>query len=139
MSQCRYRFAEGQNVVNDFGGFIAWFQLPSGFYELKGQLAWDFEFILAPSGDTNEAIILTNQTSISGQLKALSDEVAQMETDKIADIERIGYVRTDIVGISKDSPPEDYIVSGENEDASMEDGGGDETSGGTVGSEESGD
>ncbi|KAH0371344.1 hypothetical protein KCU65_g1968, partial [Aureobasidium melanogenum] len=128
MSQCRYSFAEEENQDDDPFGMSSWFQLPSGVYELKNPLQWDSEFILAPSGDVNETIILTDQTNISGQLKALADQVAQLENDKIAEIERDGYVRTDIVGITKDFEPDENTASGEDDHGSMVDDGSDEIS-----------
>lgn len=129
ISQCRYRFAIGENVVDDYHGYKPWFHLPSGFYELKGELRWEFNFYLAPSGDSNEAIVLSDQTSISAQLKSLADQVAQMELDKIAEIERDGYVRTDIVGISKKPESDKGIASGESDHDNMEDNGSDEAGG----------
>ncbi|KAH0153987.1 hypothetical protein KCU67_g9241, partial [Aureobasidium melanogenum] len=122
MLRCRYSFPEAENEAIDPFMRRPWIQLPSGVYELKKPLRWGSEFILAPSGDVNEAIILTDQTSISGQLKALADRVAQMELDKIAEIERDGYVRTDIVGVSKKSQSEEDVI----EHGSMEDDGSEE-------------
>lgn len=94
-------------------------------YESKNQRRWDADFILAPSGDPNETIILTDQSNISGQLKSLAEQVARMELDKIAEIERDGYVRTDIVAISKKSKPQKDIASSENDHGSTEDDGSD--------------
>lgn len=122
MLQCRYSFPEAENEAIDPRMRRLWFQLPSGVYELRNPLRWDSGFILAPSGDVDEAIILTDQTSISGQLKSLAAQVAQMELDKIAEIERDGYVRTDIVGVSKNSQSEEDVI----EHGSMEDDGSDE-------------
>ncbi|KAG9519703.1 hypothetical protein KCV07_g4750, partial [Aureobasidium melanogenum] len=123
ISQCRYSFRLEINEVDDPYVRKPWFGLPNGLYEMRGQLAWDSKFILAPSGDANEAIILADQASISGQLKSLATQVAQLELDKIAEIERDGYVRTDIVGISKKSQSEEDIVSGGDDDDEVEDDG----------------
>ncbi|KAG9657079.1 hypothetical protein KCU95_g18274, partial [Aureobasidium melanogenum] len=120
-SQCRYEFDELLDLDSDPDGLKRWFRLPSGLYELKCGLACDKTFCLAPSGDENEVIVLTDQTSISGQLKSLAAQVAQMERDKIAEIERDGYVRTDIVGMSPHFESEDDIVPGVDDDENMED------------------
>jgi hypothetical protein len=122
MLRCWYSFPEAENEAIDPFMRRPWIQLPSGVYELRNPRRWGSEFILAPFGDVDEAIILTDQTSISGQLKALADRVAQMELDKIAEIERDGYVRTDIVGVSKESQSEEDVI----EHGSMEDDGSDE-------------
>ncbi|KAG9557471.1 hypothetical protein KCU71_g11029, partial [Aureobasidium melanogenum] len=99
------------------------FVLPSGRYQFAKQTC---SFRLLLSEDKTEAVVLSDHTSISGQLKALSDRVAQLELDKIAEIERDGYVRTNFVGISKTSQPEEDVVSGEDDHGSMEDDGSDE-------------
>jgi hypothetical protein len=59
---------------------------------------------------------LSDRSGISLQVKALADRVAQMEADKIAEIEREGWVRTDIVGFIKNSDSKEDVASDEDED-----------------------
>ncbi|THX52758.1 hypothetical protein D6D06_06542 [Aureobasidium pullulans] len=47
-------------------------------------------------------VINIQDWGLSAQLKALGETVAQMEVDKIAEIRRDGFIRTDIIGIPKD-------------------------------------
>jgi hypothetical protein len=71
-----------------------------------------------------EKIILSNPTSIAPRLKELADQVAQMEVDKVAQVEREGWVRHDIVGaepvedddgvsVGDDTSGDDYISGDE--------------------------
>ncbi|CAD0089991.1 unnamed protein product [Aureobasidium vineae] len=105
------------------GGHSMQFQLSTGWYRLNNELQWDQPwFTLAPSGDVNESMILTDQTSISVQLKALADQVAQMEVDKVAEVKRDGFLRTNIVGICQDVPPDKNVMSEEDDRDEVQDG-----------------
>ncbi|KAG9739381.1 hypothetical protein KCU73_g9493, partial [Aureobasidium melanogenum] len=95
--------------------------LAMGFEQLRVKLEEAFSNIRQHSSSVSIGACDTAY-SISGQLKALADRVAQMELDKIAEIERDGYVRTDIVGVSKTSQSEEDVI----EHGSMEDDGSDE-------------
>ncbi|THY12432.1 hypothetical protein D6D01_08602 [Aureobasidium pullulans] len=80
-----------------------WLQLPIGRYKFKKNgPCWHGGFHLALSTDQDGGIILADEGGLSAQLKALGETVAQMEVDKIAEIRRDGFIRTDIVGIPKD-------------------------------------
>lgn len=80
-----------------------WLQLPIGRYKFKkNSPCWHGGFHLALSTDQDGGIILADEGGLSAQLKALGETVAQMEVDKIAEIRRDGFIRTDIIGIPKD-------------------------------------
>ena len=80
-----------------------WLQLPIGRYKFKkNSPCWHGGFHLALSTDQDGGIILADEGGVSAQLKTLGETVAQMEVDKIAEIRRDGFIRTDIVGIPKD-------------------------------------
>lgn len=80
----------------------SWFQLPSGEQvQVDPEMEWLHDFLLAPLQDGKGTTILSDPKSISGQLRALAAQVAQMELDKIAEIERDGMVRNDKVGLIK--------------------------------------
>ncbi|CAD0114657.1 unnamed protein product, partial [Aureobasidium uvarum] len=100
------------------GGHSMQLQSATEWYELNNELQWSESwFTLAPSGDVDEGIILTDQTSISVQLKALADQVAQTEVDKVAEIKRDGFVRTNIVGICHNVQPDtNFMSTGEDRD-----------------------
>jgi hypothetical protein len=102
MHRCQYEFSDANDQDSEtYDGSIL-FQLPSGKYQTDPEL-FDVPWLwLAPSGDLNKKIVLSDRTSISPQLKELADQVAQLEVEKVARIEREGWVRTDIVGIEPD-------------------------------------
>ncbi|CAD0100017.1 unnamed protein product [Aureobasidium mustum] len=101
------------------------FVLPSGNYDF-GEHSSHTNFRLMFSEDGDEAVILSDHTSISVELKALADRVAQMERDKVAEIERDGYVRDDLVGIStyveSDADVYYYVEDDESDKASEDNG-----------------
>lgn len=106
MSGLRYEFDE---IYRE--GPRTWFQLPSGEQvQTDPEMEWTHDFYLAPLQDGKEMTILSDSNSISGQLRALAAQVAQMEADKIAEIERDGMVRNDVVGfiIRPDSAENDH-------------------------------
>ena len=96
------------------------FQLPSGIYQVNPELDWGAQFYLAPGEDGQEEMVLSDRKNISGQIKALADRVAQMEVDKVAEIEREGWVRTDIVGFVKDSDADGVVVPDEEEHGNVQ-------------------
>jgi hypothetical protein len=102
ISLCQYGFSWAENENADPVGDKAWFRTPNGLYQFDPETHDITRFYLAPSGDIKKKIILSDRTSISPQLKGLAEQVAQLEVDKIAEIERENWVRTDIVGDSKD-------------------------------------
>jgi hypothetical protein len=104
ITNCRYEFED----INADGDKI---QLSSGLYKVNPELNWCAEFYLVPCEDGKEKIVLSDRSGISLQVKALADRVAQMEADKIAEIEREGWVRTDIVGFIKNSDSDKDAVS----------------------------
>lgn len=104
ISSCRYEFED----INTEGDKV---QLSSGLYQVNHELNWCAQFYLAPCEDGGEEIVLSDREGISTQVKALADRVAQMEADKIAEIEREGWVRTDIVGFIKNSDSDKDAVS----------------------------
>jgi hypothetical protein len=121
ISQCRYRFTENEDEDDEVNDVNSWFGLPSGLYEVNYDLESNSSLFLAPSGDVKEDLVLSDQTSISPQLKELADQVAQMEVDKVAEIEREFWVRTDIVGFSKPIEPIKFDPSLFEEDFELED------------------
>lgn len=102
------------------------FVLPSGRYDFDGNRSSTFRLLLSEDGD--ETVVLSDHTSISGELKALADRVAQMELDKVAEIERDGFVRNDIVGIFTRPGPYENIGSDEDDHDDTEDETSDEAS-----------
>ena len=64
---------------------------------------------------------MSDREGISVQLKELADQVAQMEVDKVADIEREGWVRTDIVGFSRGFDSDEDDFSDKNDDGNAQD------------------
>jgi hypothetical protein len=127
LQHCAYEFLDAENDNADPDADHRWLELPSGLYQVSPELDEDqLRFFLAPSGDREEKIVLSNPTSIAVQVKTLADQVAQMEVDKVAEIEREGWVRTDIVGVCKDPVPAEDNVSGENEHHIVQDGEADE-------------
>ena len=121
LSQCQYGFCWEENEEADPGGEQAWFELPSGLYHFDDEIHDIENFYLAPSGDVREKIILSDREGISVQLKELADQVAQMEVDKVADIEREGWVRTDIVGFSRGFDSDEDDFSDKNDDGNAQD------------------
>jgi hypothetical protein len=105
MYQCQYENTPDEDHML--------FQLPSGLYPVNPDFQGNFNFFLAPSGDIEEVIILTDETSISPQLMVLADQVARFEVDKIAQIEGEGYVRDQIVGFHEDPQPKEVGIPGE--------------------------
>ena len=103
------------------------FQLPSGMYPVNSKQIWNAEFHLVTCEDGQKKVILSDPASICVQLKELADQVAQMEVDKVAEIERDGWVRTNIVGFSKDIESDEDDSSDEEEDGSVQDSDQDET------------
>jgi hypothetical protein len=90
----------------------AWFRAPNGLYQFHPEICDITKFYLAPSGDINKKMILSDRTSITRQLEELAEKVAQLGVDKIAQIEKEEFVRHDIVGICKDlrfKSYEDYV------------------------------
>ncbi|KAG9594219.1 hypothetical protein KCU77_g5515, partial [Aureobasidium melanogenum] len=103
----------------------SYLELPSGLYELKdtSQLfACRSRFWLNLPGALDKALVLVDLTNVSVELKALADQVAQMEAEKIAEIESDGFVRNNIVGIPEETKTEEDIVSGVDDHGSKEDG-----------------
>lgn len=123
ISYARYGFSD-EEEDEDF----AVVEFPNRKYKLNENLEWDQLCFNLVFSDEHENLVLADLASISSQLKVLADQVAQMEVDKLAEIERDGFVRTDIVGISKDSQPGEDIVPDEHDHNDMEHGGSDETS-----------
>ena len=108
ITNCRYEFED----INADGDKI---QLSSGLYKVNPELNWCAEFYLVPCEDGQVKIVLSDRSGISLQVKALADRVAQMEVNKVAEIEREGCVRTDIVGLIKNSDSDKDVVSDRHE------------------------
>lgn len=106
LDRCQYGF----NPARDHGDKRRWLQLPSGRYPMDDGFGDDSRFFLLFSHDAPERKVLTHTTSILAELKALAEEVAHLELEEIADIERDGCVRTNIIGISKHEPPEVTVL-----------------------------
>jgi len=121
-SKCRYEFDGSVDHVGHDE-----FQLPSGMYPVNSKQIWNAEFHLVTCEDGQKKVILSDPASICVQLKELADQVAQMEVDKVAEIERDGWVRTNIVGFSKDIESDEDDSSDEEEDGSVQDSDQDET------------
>jgi hypothetical protein len=116
LHHCAYEFLDAENENADPNADHRWLELPSGLYQVSPEMDEDqLRFFLAPSGDREETIVLSDPTSIAVQLKTLADQVAQMEINKVAEIEREGWVRTDIIGVCKDPVSAEANMSGENE------------------------
>jgi len=118
LSQCQYGICWEENEDVGPDDERAWFELPSGLYHFDPEIHDIERFYLAPSGDVREKIILSDREDISVQLKELADQVAQLEVDKVADIERKGLVRNDIVGTPEDNTSDEDDSS--DEDASSD-------------------
>lgn len=106
MSGLQYEF--NQIYRGNEQSWTTWFQLPSGEqFQADPDMKWMHNLRLAPLQDGKETTILSDPNSISVQLRALAAQVAQMEVDKIAEIERDGMVRNDIVGLVKGTESDD--------------------------------
>lgn len=100
MTALQYEFEQIYRVNEQ--SHTTWFQLPGGEQvQADPEMKSMHNFLLAPLQDGKETTVLSDPKSISGQLRALAAQVAQMEADKIAEIERDGMVRNDIVDLIK--------------------------------------
>ncbi|KAH0012434.1 hypothetical protein KCU78_g9672, partial [Aureobasidium melanogenum] len=78
--------------------------LPTGRFRLHEYISGGSRgnFFLMFSEGRASSVVLADQMSICVQLKALADQVAQMETNKIAEITSERFVSNDVVGIKQD-------------------------------------
>jgi hypothetical protein len=127
LSHCQYEIEWTRNHDADPDEKEAWFQTSNGLYQFHPETHDCTKFYLAPSGDINEKMILSDRTSISTQLQEFADQVAQLEIDKIAQIEKEEFVRHDIVGICKDLRFKTYEYPVSDDDEDLEDAQDDES------------
>jgi hypothetical protein len=121
LSECQYEIDWERNEVADPDETEAWFRTPNGLYQFHPEIHDIKKFYPAPSGDITKKMILSDRTSISIQLQEFADQVAQLEVDKIARIEKEEFVRHDIVGICKDLRFKSYEYYTSDDDEDVED------------------